>query len=140
MALMAKSEVPLVVAVARILQTTPNALARRYGASSRTGTRWNAGRTPSQPVLAAMARDVFAKDKALAAKLASAAETTLESLFPKPSPTAVALADAVVCAAADAMQVAPSAVRPALIAALARAKSLSLTLEALQASLTAERL
>ena len=127
---------PLVVTAARVLQTSPYALARRYGASSRTGIRWNAGRsTPSPKVLAALAREVFAKDKALAAKLAAAADSSLEALFPKPSPAAVAMADAVVCSAADAMQVAPSAVRPALLAALARAKSLGLSLDALQASL-----
>lgn len=127
---------PLVVMAARALQTTPHALARRYGASARTGIRWNAGRsTPSPKVLAALAHDVFPKDKALAEKLATAADTSLEALFPKPSPAAVAMADAVVCAAADAMQVAPRAVRPALVAALARAKALNLSLDALQASL-----
>jgi transcriptional regulator with XRE-family HTH domain len=136
----AKSTTPPVMMAARVLQTTPHALARRLGASARTGTRWKTGRsTPSPAVLTALAREVFPLDKGLAATLATAAGESLETLFPRPSPTAVALADAVVCAAADAMQAAPSAVRPALVAALARAKSLNLTLEALAASLTAAR-
>jgi hypothetical protein len=71
-------------------------------------------------------------DAGLAAALAAHAGHTLESLgLVKPPPTEPAVTarlfvDSVVCAAADAIEMNPRSVRPALLAAFARARELRL--------------
>jgi transcriptional regulator with XRE-family HTH domain len=109
------------------------------GASERTATRWAAGRSSvGVPKLRTLARLVHPRDPALAAELAEATSATLESLgivappAPAPAPPAAdasVLVDVVVCAAADALSMAPSAVRGALLAAFARARELGLSVE-----------
>ena len=68
----------------------------------------------------------------LARQLAAARGTTLEALGlghpgPPPDPTQREHADSVVCAAADVLQLPPSAVRPAVAAAFARAGEMNVT-------------
>ncbi len=55
------------------------------------------------------------------------------SVHPAPAPSSPAAADSVVCAAADAMNLPPRALRPALLAAFKRAHTLGLSVEAVKA-------
>jgi transcriptional regulator with XRE-family HTH domain len=123
------------------------AFGERFGLSRRTMSRWAAGQGgPSDPLLAEMAALVHERDPALAAEVAAYLGETLESLgIASPPPAVVSppvsagsptqLVDAVVCAAAEAMDVSPRAVRPALLAALTRARELHLTRDDLLAAL-----
>jgi hypothetical protein len=86
-----------------------------------------------------LARIVQSRDAALAAEIAKAAGITLE---PSPGPggtappaLAPALVDSVVCAAADVLGAPPADVRPALRAALLRARELGLTADTIEQAL-----
>jgi transcriptional regulator with XRE-family HTH domain len=125
----------------RVLQLSQNELSARLGVSRRTGQRWTRGSGPSGTQLHGMARLVFPVDAALAAEIAEAAGTTLDALGLLPVSTVVPtdrVVDAVVCAAAEAMQVVPQNVRPALLAAFACARELGLTLEDVERVLRAK--
>jgi transcriptional regulator with XRE-family HTH domain len=132
----------------RVLHVSQNELAARLGVSRRTGQRWTKGSGPDGTQLHGMARLVFPVDAALAAEIAEAAGTTLDALgllpasAPGASPSSVVpterVVDAVVCAAAEAMQVVPQQVRPALLAAFACARELGLTLEDVERVLRAK--
>jgi hypothetical protein len=138
-------------AVRRTLILSQNDLARKLGVSRRTGQRWSAGSGPVGTDLQNMARLVYPADAALAAEIAAAGGTTLEALgvLPPPPPPPPALpppvpvappdrvVDAVVCAAAEAMQVMPQSVRPAVLAAFACARELGLTVEGVERVLRA---
>jgi hypothetical protein len=138
----------------RALHVSGNGLAALVGVSRRTGQRWNQGRGPYTLDLRKIAELVFPVDAELAAELAEAAGATLESLglvpatpvapvapatpvaptapmaAPAPRPTPPdRVVDAVVCAAAEAMQVMPQSVRPALLAAFACARELGLSVQ-----------
>jgi len=107
------------------------------------------GATPSR--LRRFLSTVYPVDAALAAEIAAAGGTTLEALgvLPPPPPPAPAppppvpvtppdrVVDAVVCAAAEAMQVMPQAVRPAVLAAFACARELGLTVDGVERVLRA---
>jgi hypothetical protein len=135
----------LLVRAQHALGDTQQSLGKRLGVSKRTMTRWQGGRTsPGKVALGRTAVLVHPKDPALAATLANAAGTTLELLGiapppapPRPLPPAPPrrLADAVLCAAAEAMDVSPRAVRPALIAAFACARELGMSVEAFESAL-----
>jgi len=121
------------------LHLSMNGLAEALGASRRTGQRWSAGRsTPSDPQLHRLVALVHPRDPDLAASLAAASGTTLQALGlvlpapagpPAPAPVPDRIVDAVVCAAAEAMDMTPRAVRPAVAAAFAAARELGLTVE-----------
>jgi DNA-binding XRE family transcriptional regulator len=123
----------------RTLGISQNELSARLGVSRRTGQRWSKGGGPFGLHLHRMAGLVFPVDAELAAEIAAAGGTTLDALgvLPPPPPPGppprVAppdrVIDAVVCAAAEAMQVPPQSVRPALLAAFTCAKDLALTVE-----------
>ena len=120
------------------------------GSSRRSGQRWEIGQaTPSHSQMCAMVAMVYPKDPDLAAQLAQSVGQSLVSLgivkpVPAPAP-AVAVAatpppvedivDSIVCAAADAMNVLPRDVRPALLAAFTRARRLGLAIEAVESAL-----
>jgi hypothetical protein len=119
------------------------------GSSKRTMQRWQAAESrPSDSQLADLARLAHPLDAELAAGLAHAAGATLESLGivpPKSPPPPVLppmprhlVVDAVVCAAADATDAAPSAVRAILLAAFKRARELGLSTDEVEKAL-AER-
>jgi DNA-binding XRE family transcriptional regulator len=122
------------------------------GASKRTATRWDSGRAnPSIGQVRELAALVYPRDPSLAAELAVAAGTTLESLGivapapPAPAPPALPppppprlVVQAVVCAAADALQVPPSTVRAALLAAFRTAHELRFTVEDVEKALAAD--
>jgi hypothetical protein len=125
------------------LQLTQNGLAEKLGVSRRTGQRWTAHSGPVGTDLHNMARLVHPVDAGLAAEIAAAAGTTLEALGVLPAPPQMPVGppdrvvDAVVCAAAEAMQVMPQSVRPAVLAAFACAKELGLTVEGVERVLRA---
>ncbi len=155
----------LVVRAQRMLGMTHEAFGTALGASKRTAARWAAGSASlSVPQVRDLACLVYAEDPELAAELAGAASTTVDALglvappapivatppFPEPVvvlapppplpppplPTALVV-DAVVCAAADATQVTPAAVRATLLAAFRRARELRLTVEDVETALAA---
>jgi hypothetical protein len=99
------------------------------------------------------ARAVYPHDRGLAAELAAHASKTLVDLGleappapllpppaapspPRPSPRASHLCDSIVCAAAEAMQCPPQAMRPSILAAFDRAAALGMTTEDVLAALT----
>ncbi|HEY3817235.1 MAG TPA: hypothetical protein VGL81_08700 [Polyangiaceae bacterium] len=134
----------------RVLRVSQNGLAEKMGVSRRTGQRWNAGRGPWGTYVHELARLVYPVDAVLAEEIAAAGGTTLAALGvlppqPPPPPTLPEpllppdrVVDAVVCAAAEAMQVMPQSVRPAVLAAFACAKELSLTVEGVERVLRAK--
>jgi hypothetical protein len=136
----------------RTLVFSQGDLANLFGVARRTVQRWDAaGATPDARQLGLLARAVFPKDADLAARLAGAARTSLQELglvppelaaSPPPAPVPplfvpplAHLVDSIACAAADAIKLTPDAVRPALLAAFARARDLRLAPEAVARSL-----
>jgi hypothetical protein len=146
----------LLALATRLLGLTQRELADALGSSLRTAQRWSVGHSePSDDQLGQLASLVFSRDADLAAQLAARAHTTVAALglvvpsspapLPvaepaRPRPAPEELIDAVVCAAADAKGVTPAEIRPALLAAFARAIKLGLTLEEAGAALGAPRL
>jgi transcriptional regulator with XRE-family HTH domain len=120
----------------RALRVTQVDLAQMLGASRRTGQRWDAGQSyPSVSQLTELAKAVYARDPALASEVAVSVGTTVDALglaapAAPAAPAAIeTIVDSVVCAAAEAMDALPRAVRPALMAAFARARELHLSIE-----------
>jgi transcriptional regulator with XRE-family HTH domain len=121
------------------------------GASRRTAQRWDAGKaSPSTEQLQTLARRVYPSDPRLAAEIATATATTLQALGlvapapppappqaapPPPPPPVESVVDSMVCAAAEAIDVMPRVVRPALLAAFTRARELQLSVEAVERAL-----
>jgi DNA-binding XRE family transcriptional regulator len=108
-------------------------LAQLWGVSRRTIQRWDAGRgSPDPAQIGALARLVHPKSAELAARLARAAGASLEALGLKPeltpyAPLTTHMVDSITCAAADAMNIVPEALRPGLRAAFERARDLRLS-------------
>jgi transcriptional regulator with XRE-family HTH domain len=151
---------PIMVLVGRARQAlhwTQRELGEQLGASHRTASRWEAGRSSFDAVSAErLARHVYAVDRGLASQLASAIGQSLVSLGieapppppaappapvalppvasplpPAPRPAAMRdLIESVVCAVADAADVAPKVVRPAVLLTLRRAHEVGLDLGA----------
>jgi transcriptional regulator with XRE-family HTH domain len=127
----------------RVLGLTQATLGDLLGSSRRTIQRWDRGHAlPTQEQLGRLAAEVFPLDPKLAATIAHEAGTTLEALGvvkpvpPPPSPTPPPhLTDTVVCAAAEALNVPPPAVRPALLAAFRRAREVGLRVEHVEQAL-----
>jgi hypothetical protein len=114
--------------------------------SKRTMQRWQAAQShPSDTELAAIARHLHPIDPQLAGSVAEAMGQTLETLgivAPQPPPPPALppmprhlVVDAVVCAAADATDAAPSAVRAILLAAFRRARELGLSTDEVEKAL-----
>jgi hypothetical protein len=123
---------------------THDALATRLGTSRRTIVRWGSDdATPTKSQLEELARIVFPADAELAAQVARAAGSTLEGLRlgDDAAPRALTLgtqhmADLIVCAGAEALDVSPRAMRPAAAAMIARMRELGITVDAAHAVLT----
>ena len=124
------------------------AFGRELGVSRRTMIRWQqGGQGPSIEGWADIVRLVYPHDAALAARIAGEMEETLVSLgvvapaplAPAIAPHAIApakpptspraLADSIVCAAAEAVAMTPQALRPALVAAFDRAALVGLDVD-----------
>jgi hypothetical protein len=127
----------LLLKARRALGLSQGNLGRRLGASERTGQRWGVGGAfPSEQQVQQLAVQVHPLDPGLAGELARAAGTTLLALGlgppppPPPPPPFLPppdrIVDSVVCAAAAAMDVMPRAIRPALLAAMTRAREIGL--------------
>ncbi len=146
----------LLVAAGDVLHLNQRELAERLGVSRRTIVRWTARATAIGPSdMIALARLVFPHDVQLAEALALKSATTLERLglvrpvpppppplpppVPSPPPPPLArLVDIVVCAVADALDLAPRAARPALLAGITRARELGLKLDEMEQALAGE--
>jgi transcriptional regulator with XRE-family HTH domain len=135
----------VLVQLARVaLGETNHGLAERLGSSRRTGQRWVSGSSlPSTEQLRKLAGFVYPVDARLASQIAEATGTTVQELgvVPPPPPAVPpkeAIADSVVCAAADAMQRLPSDLRPALLAAFSRAAVLGLGVDDVVQALRAQ--
>jgi hypothetical protein len=118
------------------LGVTQEELGKLLGLSRRTIVRWQ-GSSGYPPWYAAdVARAVHPRDPDLAARIAAREGSSLELMGivtprpppPPPEPPAH-MVDLVVCAAAEALDVSPRTVRPALAAAFRRARQAGLTLE-----------
>ncbi len=132
-----------------LLHLGQRSLGDLLGLSRRTIQRWDAGKSsPTSWQLEKLATAVHPRDADLAAKLAASAGTTLEALglvspppaavVPAPGPPPLSprhLVDVVVCAAAEALNVAPPAVRPVLLAAFRKAREVGLKVEDVEAVL-----
>jgi hypothetical protein len=129
------------------------ALGELLGSSERSGQRWERGEAlPTDEQLHRLAAMIFPSNGKLAAEIAAHTGTTLEQLgivrpppppapaptpppAPPPAPDPIHIVDTVVCAAAEAMQLMPDAIRPALRAAFRRARLAGLTVEAVDTAL-----
>ena len=141
--------------IQRALRLNQRELAEFMGVSSRTIIRYyqhSGSFTVGQYEKAA--RAVYPYDVQLARTLAAHASKTLVDLglerppvIPSPStalptgptkatPSPAHLADSIVCVAAEAMQAAPQATRPAVLAAFERAVALGMTAEDVLAAMT----
>jgi hypothetical protein len=129
--------------VQKTLPVTQKGLARLLGCSSRTVIRYyQRGGVLLPGAYERLATACHPHDPAFAAELAALAGKTLVELGleppppppPPPPPRLVAtssrhIVDSVVCAAAEAMQTTPQAIRPALKAAFQRAMALGMGAE-----------
>lgn len=143
------SRILLLIEARRLLGLSQGALGELLGVSRRTGQRWETtGTRPSAAQWAELARHVHPHDPECAEQLAAEGDTTLQALGLNGSPDAGAslasgaathplsrpilppeVVDSVVCAAAEAMDVKPSQMRPALLAAFERARTIGLRVE-----------
>src|SRR5258708_1441904 len=130
----------LVTAAHDALPVGSDALASKLDSSKRTLQRWKAGESrPAADQLAKLACLVHPTHAPLASEIAAAAGETLVGLGlgkPPAPPLSTArpmprhlVVDAVVCAAAEATDVAPGGVRTILLAAFKRARELGLSTE-----------
>ena len=135
------SWIALTLDARRVLRPNQRMLWELLGLSRRTIQRWDQGHSvPTKSDMAKLAAAVHPHDPSLAAKLAQTGGTTLEALgIAVPAQTPLAppsyLIDAVVWAAAEALNVAPPAVRPVLLAAFRRAREVGLRVEDVEAAL-----
>ena len=131
----------------QLLGVSQGQLGELLGSSRHTGQRWeSAGSIPRDTQLHKLAAMVHPRDPKLAAQLAAAGKSNLEALgivppVPPPSPVAPSpvaappplpiedVIDAIVCAAAEAIDVPPKTIRPALLAAFTRARRLRLSVD-----------
>jgi hypothetical protein len=129
------------------LKLTQRELGERLEVSLRTVSRWYTGGTlPGAHVVARLAHAVYPVDAELAEQLMAVATSELTGLGlapPEPLPIAKAppratprAVDGVVCAACEAMDASPRAVRPALLAAVRAARDLGMTLDDLERDLS----
>lgn len=139
-------EIPVFLMEARrTLHLSQEQLGQIMGLSKRTIIRMEQGRsTPIPSQYERVARVLYPKDAALAGHYAAAAGTTLEAMglvtaAPAPDPAASKpMADSIVCVAAEAMDASPRAVRPALVAAFERMRSLGIGVDAVLLGLGAD--
>jgi len=132
----------------RALDLSQEGLGKLLGVSRRTSARWEWGKSvPAPAQLHALARAVHPRARDVAARVAEQVGATLVSLGledppappeppPRPVPPVALLVESVVCAAAEALDTKPAAVRDVLRAAFHRARAMSLTVEDVDAVLT----
>ena len=160
----AKSEAELVVRGAQALGLTNVDMAKELGCSRRTMQRWMGGQSSvGSASLAQLAHLVVVRDRALAEEILTRANAALvaaglapspwfdpppapEIALPPPAPPSPAppppprppeITNAVVCAAAEAMDLSPRALRPAIVAAFRCARALGLSVAEVEEGLSA---
>ncbi len=137
-------------AVARAMRAlhlvTDHELGQVVGVSRRTIVRRGRhGLNANEKI--ALAKAVLPHDRAVSAELAIEAGTSHEALgwLPPPAPVVVPpsppppdprLVDGVLCATAEALNLSPGVVRPALLIAMQRMRELGLDLDTVEAALT----
>jgi hypothetical protein len=133
---------PLLHEACRALGLNQRQLGELVGLSTRTVQRLYTGHASFiSPHWLMLARAAYPSHPELAARLATEGGTTLLALgLERPAPAPFShdvhhLTDGVVCAAADAIELTPRAVRPALLAAFRRAREMRLTVEQVEAAL-----
>ena len=145
-----ESFVLLMTLAMHALGTNQQGLAKLLGLSRRTISRWTSrGHSAVIPAhVDTLARAVHAHDPALAARIVAVRGATLaDAGIARPEPAPIPppapppppppyLVDVVVCAAAEALDVSPRVVRPALLAAFQRARVVGLDVAALESSLS----
>ena len=133
----------------KVLHKNNREMAEFLGISRRTMQRVISGHSSlGGSNFVAIARAVHPTNPQLAARCAQRAGTTLEALglvaarppagvvvAPKPAPPHPRLADSVVTVAADILNLAPRAARPAMLAAFKRAEELGLSVELVRRAL-----
>jgi transcriptional regulator with XRE-family HTH domain len=133
---------PLLAAARLALGVTQEELGEALGASQRTVQRWEAGSSsPSPDTMCDLARRVYPVDAGLAAQIAGSAGESLGSLGlaatdPAGGASKDVVRDAILCVAADAMNVAPAVARAGLAAAFVRARALGVAAAELEALVT----
>jgi hypothetical protein len=142
---MPNDHVPLLLDAQHALGGNQAKLGESVGVSRRTVQRWMAARAvPTSATYHALARVVLPADREIARRLATAGGTTLAALGlevltpplpPPPQASPRHLADSLVCAAAEALDVPPAAIRPALLVAFARAREMGLSIADAEAAL-----
>jgi transcriptional regulator with XRE-family HTH domain len=144
-----EEQLSLAIQAQQELGLTQQELANLIGSSLRTIQRWSSKKaSPYDSELQKLAVAVYPRDPKLAERLAVAGSATLESLGvvaaadPRAAsaaslpPALIGLvAESVVSAAAEALDVSPRVARPALLAALERAKLAGLGVDHLLAAL-----
>ena len=151
--IMASLDGAILFDISKVLHKNHREMAEFLGISRRTMQRVISGQSSlSGGHFVAIARAVHPTNPVLAARCAQRAGTTLEALGlvaarstpmagngapeqPKPAPPHPRLADSVVYVAADILDLAPRAVRPAMLAAFRRAGELGLSVEMLTRAL-----
>ncbi len=137
--------IPAVQKAQLALHFNQEKLGHLMNSSERTVQRWYAGRShPSPNNIAKLAAAVYPRDADIARRLAACIGQSLETLgivqpptpapaapTPAPSPYASLLGESVVSAAADVLDVSPRVARPAVLAAVERAKAAELSLDEL---------
>ncbi len=134
----------LVAKACAALAMTQKDLGRHLGVTGRTVSRWMKSGTRLAAFQARVLVDLLLPvDRELAALVAATRGETLPAPVAEASARrpvdeqTVALAvDAVVCAAAEAADMSPRAVRPALVAATRRAREAGVTMEQVEAALS----
>jgi len=139
-----KDVLPLIWEAQGVLLFNQRKLADAVGSSLRTVQRWSSGRAaPLAMNVRKLAVVVYPHDPVLASKLAALVQESVESLglvpphplaMPPPPPSLpanvlAALAEAVVAAAAEAMDAPPRVARPVVLAAAERAQSAGVTID-----------
>ncbi len=152
---MSRELIPLLQKARMVLDlSSQGALGEALGSSARTGQRWEQGQSDmGLPDIHKLIVMVHPRDPDLAAQLAQVGRTTLLAAGiappPPPAPMVAAppapaappppdpayLVDTVVCAAAEAMDVMPEGIRPALRAAFRRARLARLSVEDIDSAL-----
>jgi DNA-binding XRE family transcriptional regulator len=144
-----RTVLPDIIEAQKRLGLNQEALGRLVGVSRKTVSRWfGGGSDPSPQAALTLIRVLNPAHRDVAARLAKHLSTTLDALGlpapapppkpaplpqppasppPRPFPPAHLVVESVVCAAADAQGLAPSAVRPLVQAAFARARGLGVT-------------
>jgi hypothetical protein len=139
----------LLIQTRRALHLSQRELGERLGMVKRTMQRWEARGAILLPShIRILATALYPENPALAARMAAYGHTSLRelglevpppALLPPVAPLATSiLVDSILCVAADAIGVAPSAIRPALAKAFLRAREVALDVSAVADSLTGD--